>query len=175
MSEPFIGEIRILPYTYAPMDWVSCDGQLLPLAQYQALYAVIGTAFGGDGRNNFGVPNLKGRAVMGAGNGPNLTPRAYAATGGNAAVTLTNNQMPNHSHTLQATSTTQNSAVVQNGYLANPGGRSKIYGAYSQPDNVNLSATSVQANGGTTAHNNRQPYLVLQFCIATSGIYPVRQ
>ncbi len=174
MSEPFIGEIRLLPYTFAPLDWLPCEGQLLSVTQYQALFAVIGVTYGGNGSTNFGIPDLRSRAAVDQGIGTGLTPRSMGQTGGANTVTLTNNQIPGHSHTAQGSSSTTITGTCSNNMLANPGGRSKAYAAYNAGNVVNMSVAAIQSVGGSQAHENRQPFLVLQYCIATEGYFPVR-
>lgn len=173
MGDPFIGEIRIFPYTFAPSGWASCDGQLLPIKQYSALYAVIGITYGGDGKTNFALPNLKDRAAMNKGNGPGLTPRALAATGGAETATLTALQMAAHNHSLAASQDPADQPV--------PGPT----GTFAQSTNVSayqtggsnltsMNAAAVTTQGGGAAHNNMMPYLVVPFCIALQGIFPPR-
>lgn len=173
MSEPFIGEIRLLPYTFTPYGWAACNGQLLPVNQYSTLFALIGTTFGGDGTTTFGVPDLRARAAIGFGNGPGLTPRAVGQTGGESSVTLNAGQIPSHNHVLQASNATQSSGVLPNALIANVGGRSKAYASYAAgPNVVGLNTASIQSIGSSQAHENRQPSLALQYCIATEGIWP---
>ena len=173
MSEPFVGEIRLMPYTFAPYGWAACDGQLLSIIQYQTLFALIGTTFGGNGITTFGVPDLRARAAMAAGNGPGLTPRAPGQAGGENSVTLNINQLPTHTHVLQASSAAQSGGVLTNGLFANLGGRTSGYTGYaSGPNVVSLNNASIQPMGSSQSHENRQPFLAVQYCIATEGIWP---
>jgi len=175
MSEPFIGEIRLLPYTFAPYGWEACNGQLLSVSQYQSLFALIGTTFGGDGTNNFGVPDLRARTAIGFGNGPGLTPRSVGQTGGENSVTLSINQLPPHTHVLQGSSATQSGGVLTNALFANLGGRTSGYTSYAAgPNVVSLNNASIQSIGSSQSHENRQPFLAVQYCIATEGIWPTR-
>jgi microcystin-dependent protein len=175
MSEPFIGEIRLLPYTFAPYGWVACEGQLLPISQYQTLFSLIGTTFGGDGTTTFGVPDLRARTAMDAGSGPGLTPRALGQTGGENSVTLSINQLPPHTHVLQGSSATQSGGVLTNALFANLGGRTSGYTSYAAgPNVVSLNNASIQSIGSSQSHENRQPFLAVQYCIATEGIWPTR-
>jgi len=175
MSEPFIGEIRLLPYTFVPYGWAACNGQLLSVSQYQSLFAILGTTFGGDGATTFGVPDLRARTAMDAGNGPGLTPRSVGQTGGESSVTLNVNQLPPHSHVLQASSAAQSGGVLPNALIANVGGRSKAYASYAAgPNVVSLNNASIQPTGSSQSHENRQPFLAVQYCIATEGIWPQR-
>jgi microcystin-dependent protein len=175
MSEPFVGEIRLMPYTFAPYGWAACDGQLLSVIQYQTLFALIGTTFGGDGTTTFGVPDLRARTAIGFGNGPGLTHRAVGQTGGENSVTLNINQLPPHTHVLQASSAAQSGGVLTNALFANLGGRTSGYASYAAgPNVVSLNNASIQSMGSSQSHENRQPFLAVQYCIATEGIFPVR-
>jgi microcystin-dependent protein len=164
MAEPFLSEIRIMSFGFPPKGWALCDGQLLPINQNQALFSLLGTTYGGDGRVNFGLPNLDGRAPMHMGGGHTLGER-----GGEQAHTLSISEIPTHTHTAQATSSTGNQPVPATAY----------YGVspsqpYLPPDN-NLGAlnpATVASVGGSQAHINMQPYLVLNFSIALQGIFP---
>lgn len=173
MSEPFIGEIRIFPYNFAPRNWAFCDGQLLSIAQNTALFALLGTTYGGDGRTTFGLPNLQGRAAVHAGRGPGLSDRRLGATGGSPTVQLTQQQLPSHQHTAQCSSQVGDAANPQNKVIAAmPRGRP---GAYSTtaPD-VAMNPQALALSGGGQSHNNLPPYLVLNFCIALFGLFPPR-
>jgi len=171
MSEPFIAEIRVWACNFAPRGWAFCNGQLLPIAQNTALFAIVGTTYGGDGRTTLGLPDLQGRAPMHAGNGPGLTPRRLGETGGISTVTLTAAQMPQHTHTLMG-----NSAAAATG---NPSGAQladtdplRNYGPLRA--NENLAPQAVANAGGSQPHNNLQPYLSLNFTIALVGVFPSR-
>ena len=173
MSEPFIAEIRIFPYNFAPRNWAFCDGQLLPISQNTALFSLVGTTYGGDGRTTFGLPNLQGRLPMHPGNGPGLTPRQLGETGGTETVTLTAAQMPSHGHAIQANSNPADlSSPTTNRSLARSSG-----GFAWQDTNNNLADLAPQAvtqAGGGQPHNNLMPYTVFNFCIALIGLYPSR-
>lgn len=180
--DPFIGEIRIMACTFAPRDWALCDGTILPIAQYTALYSLIGNIYGGDGRTTFALPNLRGRAPLHRGQGPGLSlyhqqGEAMGATG----VTLTANQLPTHSHAFEAISGNAKQAgatgalVSQMNTLVN--GRPSVKPAYGDgTPNAQLSGNAVSAWGAANAaaHQNCQPYQILNFCIALMGIYPPR-
>lgn len=179
MSEPFIGEIRIMPYTYAPEGWARCDGQLLPIAENTALFSILGTMYGGDGRVNFAIPNLQGRAPMHPGTGPGLTPRALARTGGYSEVPLTESQIPRHKHVVNAmTSNIENKLGTNNslGVLTtSQRGRVLQKEAYSTtPGTDQMSHEAVSSCGHSDRHENRQPYIGVNFCIALEGMYPPR-
>lgn len=170
MGDPYIGEIRVFGCNYAPYGWAQCNGQILPIAQYTALFAVIGKVFGGDGQTNFALPNLQGRAPIHQGSGAGLTPRQMGQTVGQTNVTLQATNVPQHTHNLNA-STNDGSGVDPTGSL--PGAvRSGAYGTTTTP--VAMAQTVNSAPAATTAHNNMQPYQVLNYCIATQGIFPPR-
>lgn len=171
MSEPFLAEVRIFAGNFAPRGWAFCDGQLLPIAQNTALFSLIGTIYGGDGRSTTALPNLQGRAPMHPGRGPGLTSRRLGQRGGTETITLSEAQMPNHTHTLRAT--------VSRGSSGQPGGnafnRSVGDTAYKSPSNLTGMAANMAPNaGGSQAHNNLQPFLTLNFIIALVGVYPSR-
>lgn len=168
MSDPYLGEVRIFAGNFAPRGWAHCDGQLVPLAQNAALYALVGTAFGGDGTNNFGLPDLRGRVPMHWGNGPWLSPREHGATGGQESVPLTVAQIPQHNHPLQcATSPGNLQSPVS--MLPAPHQEQPLYRTYG---GVPMHAQAIKETGGNAAHNNLQPYLTLNFIIAMEGLYP---
>jgi microcystin-dependent protein len=169
MSEPFTAEIRIFAGNFAPRGWAFCNGQLLPISQNTALFSLIGTTYGGDGRTTTGLPNLQGRAPMHPGRGPGLTPRRLGQSGGTYDVTLTEAQMPSHTHTLRASTEDGRSATPQNMYLATG---TTMY--TSESPNTTLRGDSLPPAGGGQAHNNTQPFLVLSFIIALVGVYPSR-
>lgn len=171
MSDQFLGEVRLFGCNFAPTGWASCDGQLMPLSQNTALFSLLGTSFGGNGVNNFALPDLRDRFAVGTGQGPGLTERQSGDTGGSAAVTLLASQMPPHDHGLMAAlSPTSNSpelaalAPTATGALA-----------YHAPGATTpMSGSAVAAAGGSLPHENRQPALSLNFCIALQGVYPPR-
>lgn len=179
MSDPYIGEIRIFPFNYAPIGWAFCNGQSMPVAQYQALFAVIGTIYGGDGQNYFNLPNLQGRAAMGMGTGPRLTPRNINDQVGAATVTLTSGQLTQHTHSLVAQNADANSATPASNYLARstvntPRGRAAA-NTYAAPGTLTpMASTSFTSFGKGQAHDNMQPYLPLSLCMALEGIFPVK-
>ncbi len=168
MSEPFIAEIRIFAGNFAPRGWAFCDGQLLPISQNTALFSLIGTTYGGDGRTTTALPNLQGRAPMHPGRGPGLTSRRLGEKVGAETVTLSEAQIPSHSHTMRAadTSPTQNSPA---GAVT---GVAKIYG--NSANLVDLEGGTLATTGGGQAHTNLQPFLTLNFIIALVGLYPSR-
>ncbi|MBI4867367.1 MAG: phage tail protein [Candidatus Wallbacteria bacterium] len=180
MSDQFVGEIRIFPYS-APgfatgfVGWVPCNGQLLQIQQYQALAALLGTIYGGDGKTTFGVPDLRDRAPMGSGQGPILTPRKVGQNGGEASVSLTMAQFPSHNHDVMVSQQQKGTTPTPaNNYLAfrpNTG----VYLPYASGDPlVPLAPEALAASGTQTpsAHENRQPLLTVAFFIATEGEWP---
>lgn len=173
MAEPFVAEIRIWALNFAPRGWAFCGGQLLPISQNTALFSLVGTTYGGDGRTTLGLPNLQGRAPMHPGNGPGLANRRLGETGGVETVTLAEAQMPNHNHALRAvTNPADLAAPSSDRSLA----RSSGGFAYKAADSnlVDLSPAAVPDLGGGQAHNNLMPFLTLNFCIALVGLYPSR-
>ena len=173
MSEPFIAEIRIFAGNFAPRGWAFCNGQLLPVSQNTALFSLIGTTYGGDGRTTTALPNLEGRAPMQPGRGPGLTDRRLGQRGGVETVTLTEAQMPNHNHTMRAANSPFGGlqSPATNRTLNRSGGGN----AYHQPTNlVSMAEQTLPNSGGSQAHNNMQPYLTMNFIIALVGLYPSR-
>lgn len=171
MSEPFVAEIRIFAGNFAPNGWAFCDGQLLPISQNTALFSLLGTVYGGNGQSTFALPNLQGSAPMQPGNGPGLTPRQLGERGGTETVTLTETQIPNHSHTLRAAPDPGdlNAPTPDRSIARSAGGF-----AYRQTPGsmVPLAESSSQPAGGSQGHNNMHPYLTMHFIIALVGLYP---
>jgi microcystin-dependent protein len=171
MSDQFVAEIRIFPFNFAPVGWATCSGQILPIAQNTALFSLLGVNFGGDGKNNFGLPNLGGKVPMHSGNGVGLTPRLVGETGGEATVTVIQGELPSHSHTIRCDTSGGNDYGPGGDYPSPDAGGDTEYATSS---NALMSAASVAATGGSQPHNNLQPYLVLTPCIAMTGIFPPR-
>jgi microcystin-dependent protein len=167
MSEPFLAEVRIFPYNFAPRGWAFCDGQLLAIAQNTALFSLVGTIYGGNGITTFALPNLQGRTPIGQGQGPGLSSYEVGETGGVETVTLTAQELPSHTHSLRAVSGAATTGVP-GGTVAPATGGSAVY-APAQ----NLVAMA-PIGGAGAPHPNRQPYTVLNFCIAVQGIFPSR-
>jgi len=171
MSEPYIGEIRSFGFNFAPRGWAQCNGQLLPIAQNTALFSILGTTYGGDGRTTFGLPNLAGTVAMGFGQGAGLTPRTLGETGGSETVSLSAAQMPPHSHPANANAGNGNQPAPAGNFWAQDLGGSKEYGDTGA---VAMAPGAIGSAGGNQAHANLQPFQVLNFCIALQGIYPPR-
>ncbi|MBA4175050.1 MAG: phage tail protein [Leptothrix sp. (in: Bacteria)] len=171
MSEPFIGEVRVFAGSFAPRNWAFCDGQLLPIAQNQALFSILGTTYGGDGRTNFALPDLRGRMPTHAGQGPGLTPHTLGERSGQPAVTLTAAQMPSHTHTLRAADGGATTGTPGPGVAMAATAGAKVYRAAS---NLVATAAPLASTGGAQAHENRQPFLGVNFIIALFGIFPSR-
>ena len=170
MSDPFIAEIKIFAGNFAPRGYAFCNGSLLPISQNTALFALIGTTYGGDGRTTMGLPNLQNRLAMHPGRGPGLTARRLGQTGGSDTVTLTSAQVPPHNHPVRAA----NAAPTTN---APTGAFPAIAPMYEGGDSGNLvpmSANAMASTGSSGAHDNQQPYLNLNFIIALVGVFPSR-
>lgn len=177
MSEPFIGEIRIFAGNFAPRGWTFCNGQLLQIAQNTALFAVVGTTYGGDGRSTLGLPNLQGRAPMHPGNGLGLTPRRLGENGGAPTAAITDANMPDHNHTMKAAfdglTPGEDRPAVGNSMAFSTGGN--MYQTNTTANLVDMHNDVLpDVAGGTNAHNNMQPYLGIYFIIALEGTFPSR-
>lgn len=163
MAEPFLSEIRIFSFNFPPRGWALCNGQLLLIQQNQALFSLLGTTYGGNGMTNFALPNLQGRVPIHVGNGHTL-----GEAGGQEGVTLTTNQLPTHTHLAIGSANAAGVTIPSNNLLSQ-----SPAGLYAPPASlVALDASSVSSIGGSQAHENRQPYLTLNFCIALQGIFP---
>ena len=173
MSEPFIAEIRIFAGNFAPRSWAFCDGQLLPIAQNTALFSLIGTTYGGDGRSTTALPNLQGRAPMHPGRGPGLTARRLGEKVGTETVTLSEAQIPSHTHTLRATSGRGNTTTPSN-QTSIAATFPQVFYSDSSANHVDLASEAMSTTGGGQAHTNLQPFLTLNFIIALQGLYPSR-
>ena len=171
MSEPFVGEIRMFAGNFAPRGWAFCDGQLLAVSQNDALFSLLGTIYGGDGRTTFGLPDLRGRIPIHAGHGPGLSERRLGSKGGAENVTLTVNQLPSHTHPLQASSDAATTANPQGEVLAETVS-DRVY--RSDSGDTNMANSSVTSVGGSRSHTNLMPFLCIHFIIALVGIYPSR-
>ena len=166
--EPFIGFIGMFGGNFAPRNWALCDGTLLSVSQYQALFSILGTTYGGDGRTTFGLPDMRGRVPMHPGSGPGLSTRSLGQKDGVEHVTLTTNQIPSHTHTLRGSDEDANIGESAGATLAN------FVGYVGDAANTNMNGTSIANTGGGQHHNNVQPFLCVNFIIALVGTYPSR-
>jgi microcystin-dependent protein len=173
MADPFVAEIRIFPFNFAPKGWAWCDGQLLPLSQNTALFSLLGTTYGGDGKSNFALPDLQGRAPMHPGQGPGLSLHDLGETGGSETVSLLESEIPSHSHALIA-SEGDGLERTPGGQLFATGVTISMYQEASGNPLVQLSPNAATPAGGDQPHNNMQPYLTFYFCIALQGVFPPR-
>lgn len=165
MSDFYISELRIFSFGYAPKYWAMCNGQLMPISQNQALFALLGTTYGGDGRTTFGLPNLQGRIPNHFGNNLQM-----GQAGGEQNHTLAMGEMPTHTHVVQASSLAPNAASPANNYFASNTG----FSPYGTVVNEQMAPGACSTVGGSQPHNNMSPYLALNICIALSGIFPSR-
>ncbi len=173
MSEPFIAEIRIFAGNFAPRGWAFCNGQLLPISQNTALFSLIGTTYGGDGRTTTALPNLKGRAPMHPGRGPGLTPRRLGEREGTETITLAESQMPQHNHSLMAANVPASVNTPSNMTALARSANGSSYNQGGTAD-ATMDTGALIGLGGSQQHNNLQPYLTLNFIIALVGLYPSR-
>jgi microcystin-dependent protein len=171
MATPFIAEIRIFGFNFAPRGWAFCQGQIQSISQNTALFSLLGTNYGGDGRTTFGLPDLRGRSPLSQGQGPGLTPRIVGERAGTENVTLLAGNLPAHTHTLAAVDAPANQASPGGNSPAQDAGGNRLYNSAA---NVSMGATSVAPAGGGQPHSNLQPSLVVNFCIALQGAFPAR-
>lgn len=179
MSEPFVAQISIFGFNFAPKGWALCQGQLLPISQNTALFSLLGTMYGGDGRVTFGLPDFQDRVPLSFGQGAGLEEYLEGAEGGAPTVTLTNGEMPIHNHSLNATSANGAAEASSNGQpaKATSGGLSSSNNVFfysSAAPNTQMSPSAIGVAGGGQPHNNMQPFLTLNFCIALQGVFPAR-
>lgn len=170
-QEAFIGQIMMVGYTFCPRGWAEANGQLLAINSNAALFSLYGTTYGGDGRNTFALPDLRGRVPMHTGQGPGLSPRQMGESGGSETTTLTTNNLPAHSHSLNALGA-NGTTPAPGGNLIAGAGREVIYGS-GTPD-TQMAGNAIGNTGGGQAVNNLQPYQVVRYCIALQGIFPSR-
>lgn len=170
--DPFVAEIRVFPFSFAPKGWATCDGQLLPISQNTALFSLLGTFYGGDGRSTFGLPDLAGRVPMFWGQGPGLSLHDLGEQSGSETVTLLQSEIPGHAHVLSANAVDPADSNVPGptASLAQSTGGS----LYQSSANTSMAPQALAVAGGSLPHNNLAPYLTLTFCIALQGVYPPR-
>lgn len=173
MSAPYVGEIRLFGFSRVPVGWLACDGSLQPISVYETLFTLIGTTYGGDGQETFALPDLSGRVPLQQGAGPLLSTRIIGEKSGTESVTLTLNQMPSHSHAMNATSAAANAtaigAAVQLGAIS---GDTMYVTDTTGANGFSTSPASTSIAGGSQPHDNLMPTLTVQYCIATDGIFP---
>jgi len=170
MSEPFLAEIRIVGFNFAPRGWAFCDGQILPINQNQSLYSLLGTTYGGDGRTSFGLPGLRGRTPIHVGQSNAGAQHNLGQKSGEETQALSLNEMPVHSHTVAASNNDAVGDMATDNILARPGANS--YAAFNSGRNMGVDV--IASAGGGQGHNNMQPYLAVNFCIALQGLFPSR-
>lgn len=171
MTDPFVAEIRIFPFSFAPTGWALCNGQLLPISQNTALFSLLGTTYGGDGKSTFALPDLQGCAPMHPGQGPGLSLHDLGEQGGSETVTLLESEIPAHTHALRASADPADTSA--------PGGGSTLATStggtlYQAGRDAVLGPAALATAGGSQPHNNMQPYLTFSFCIALQGVFPPR-
>ncbi len=175
MADPFVAEIRIFPFNFAPKGWAWCDGQLLPISQNTALFSLLGTTYGGNGKSNFALPDLQGRAPMHPGQGPGLSLHDLGETGGSETVSLLESEIPAHSHAMRAGADGEAidpKAALWGSASTMPG--QELYASGSGAPLAAMSDKALSPAGGDQPHNNMQPYLTFYFCIALQGVFPPR-
>ncbi|MNS86499.1 Phage Tail Collar Domain protein [compost metagenome] len=169
--DPFVAEIRIFPFNFAPKGWAWCDGQLLPLSQNTALFSLLGTTYGGNGMSNFALPDLQGRAPMHPGQGPGLSLHDLGESGGTETVTLLESEIPSHNHNLIVSSLNSQSTTPINNNLGR-GNPVKVY--TSGGSMTTMGIQSIAPTGSDQPHNNLMPYVTMYFCISLQGVFPPR-
>lgn len=175
MSNPFVAEIRIFAGNFAPTGWALCNGQLLPISQNTALFSLLGTTYGGDGKSNFALPNLQGSAPLQQGQGPGLSLRVEGEVGGEQNVTLLQTEMPAHAHSAQGSTGSTQTTPVNNAWASGAKlGGGNLYFPSTPASNVQMNPFATSIAGGNLPHNNMMPYLCLTFIIALQGVFPPR-
>jgi microcystin-dependent protein len=179
MSDPFVAEIRIFPFNFAPKGWAFCDGQILPLSQNTALFSLLGTTYGGDGKSTFALPNMQGNVPMFYGQGPGLSLYDLGEEGGSQTVTLLDSEMPSHAHSLNATTAAgtgndPNGTMFADGDWSFQGVSGKVQYYTVVAPAATMNSQAVGFTGSSFPHNNLMPYLTLNFCIALQGVFPPR-
>ncbi len=172
--DPFVAEIRIFPFNFAPKGWAWCDGQLLPLSQNTALFSLLGTTYGGDGKSNFALPNLQGSAPMHPGQGPGLSLHDLGETGGSETVTLLESEIPAHSHNMKATVENGTQGTLAPNITLATSIAGSLYQSNTNSNLVTMNPQAVSPAGGDQPHNNMMPYLTFYFNIALQGVFPPR-
>jgi microcystin-dependent protein len=174
MADPFVAEIRMFGFNFAPKGWAFCNGQLLPLSQNTALFSLLGTTYGGDGKSTFALPDLQGSAPMHPGQGQGLSQRFLGEQSGTPFVTLLISEIPLHTHNMQANAAPATLNAPDNGRAIARSSGGNVYKANQNPDSQ-MAFQGLAPAGGSLPHNNMQPYLTVNFCIALQGVFPARQ
>lgn len=179
MSDPFVAEIRIVGFNFAPSGWAYCNGQLLPISQNTALFSLLGTTYGGDGKSTFALPDMQGNGAIQPGQGAGLSQYFLGQTGGSETVTLLESEIPAHSHTLNASTVAGTTdqiggAVLARGQFNNQGTTGSVAMYFTGAPDTQMAPTALGVTGGSLPHNNMQPYLTLNFVIALQGVFPPR-
>jgi microcystin-dependent protein len=174
MADPFVAEIRIFPFNFAPKGWAFCDGQLLPISQNTALFSLLGTTYGGDGKSTFALPDLQGSAPLQPGQGKGLSLYDLGQTGGTQFVTLLASEIPIHTHNMMASVENGTQGTLTPGITLASSVAGSIYQSNTSTNLVTMAAQALSPAGGSQPHNNLMPYLTLNFCIAMQGVYPAR-
>lgn len=169
--DPFVAEIRIFPFNFPPRGWAFCNGQILPLSQNTALFSLLGTTYGGDGKSNFALPDLQGKTPMHPGQGPGLSLHDLGESSGTETVTLLDSEIPSHNHTVMVASLNSQSTNPSNTSLGR-GNPVKVY--LNSSPTTNMGVNAIATTGGNMPHNNMMPYLTMNFCIALQGVFPPR-
>lgn len=174
--EAYIGQITIFAGNFPPKGWAFCQGQVMQIRQYTALFSLLGTTYGGDGKVTFALPDLRGRMAIQQGSGPGLTPRTLGEMGGSASVTLISSQMPAHTHSINCNKTSGSTGNPSNNFpgVAADAGSGSEYTIYGTVPNANFNPTMAGQQGGSQPHENMQPYLAMNFIICIDGIFPAR-
>jgi len=172
VADPFIGQIIAVGFNYAPENWLPCDGRLVPISEFEPLFQLIGTTYGGDGQSTFGLPNLNGRVPLGVGKGPRTSDHVLGEMGGNENVTLQQGQVGSHAHPLLAAARMGTTNTPGPGVALAENAQPAAFLYAPQAPNVALSPSAITASGGSTPHENRQPYQVINYIICANGIFP---
>lgn len=173
MADPFIAEIRVFPFNFAPEGWAFCNGEKIPVSQNEALFSLLGATYGGDGRTSFALPDMRGNAPMQPGHGIGLFPHKLGERGGSETVTLQEGDIPAHSHGLMGTPASAEAPGPIGNSFARASG-ANIYQTDSTQDLVDMASATISSTGGGKPHDNMMPYLTLNFCIALQGVFPER-
>lgn len=174
MADPFVAEIRIFPFNFAPKGWAWCNGQLLPISQNTALFSLLGTTYGGDGKSTFALPNMQGNAPMHPGQGPGLSLHDLGEMGGSQTVTLIESEIPSHRHALMASVEDGTQGTLTNGITVASSVGGQLYQSNVSSNLVNMNFQALAPAGGDLPHNNMMPYLTFYFNIALQGVFPPR-